>query len=126
MRVLIHFSKCGGFLLTVPRHRSRGGQTILGGMAGSTLTICSGFLLTVPRHHNRGGHTILGGMVGSTLKTLQHHHVVGGEALYRSTCLPTLSTLLHLCQQPFCSKRLLLFNEQITYWFTYPYIGLVA
>ena len=35
MRILIHFSKCGGFLLTVPRHRSRGGQTILGGMAGS-------------------------------------------------------------------------------------------
>ena len=69
MRILIHFSKCGDFLLTVPRHRSRGGQTILGGMAGSTLTICGGFLLTVPRHHNRGGQTILGGMVGSTLKT---------------------------------------------------------
>jgi len=47
MRILIHFSKCGGFLLTVPRHRSRGGQTILGRMAGSTLTICGGFLLTV-------------------------------------------------------------------------------
>ena len=54
---------------SVPRHRSRGGQTILGGMAGSTLTICGGFLLTVPQHHNRGGQTILGGMVGSTLKT---------------------------------------------------------
>ena len=58
MRILIHFSKCGGFLLTVPRHRSRGGQTILGGMAGSTLTICGGFFLTVPRHHNQGGQTI--------------------------------------------------------------------
>ena len=68
MRILIHFSKCGGFLLTVPRHRSRGGQTILGGMAGSTLTICGGFLLTVPRHHNQGGQTI--GRDGrSTLKT---------------------------------------------------------
>ena len=54
---------------SVPRHRSRGGQTILGGMDGSTLTIYGGFLLTVPRHHNRGGQTILGGMVGSTLKT---------------------------------------------------------
>ena len=40
MRILIYFSKCGGCLLTVPRHRSRGGQTILSGMAGSTLTIC--------------------------------------------------------------------------------------
>ena len=58
MRILKHYSQCGGFLLTVPRHRSRGRQTILGGMAGSTLTICAGFLLTVPQHHNQGGQTI--------------------------------------------------------------------
>ena len=33
----------------VPRHRSQGGQTILDGMAGSTLTTCGGFLLTIPQ-----------------------------------------------------------------------------
>ena len=33
----------------VPRLHSRGGQTILDGMAGSTLTTCGGFLLTVPQ-----------------------------------------------------------------------------
>ena len=69
MRILIHFSKCGGFLLTVPRHHNRGGQMILGGMVGSTLKTCGGFLLTVPRLHSRGGQTILDGMAGSTLTT---------------------------------------------------------
>ena len=49
MRILIHFSKCGDFLLTVPRLHNRGGQTIFGGMVGSTLKTCGGFLLTVPR-----------------------------------------------------------------------------
>ena len=71
MRILIYFSKCGGFLLTVPRHHKHGGQTIRrdGRVDLEDLWWLSFNSPSVPRLRSRGGQTILDGMVGSTLTT---------------------------------------------------------